>query len=151
MSEFRTTRRRPARARWPARSRRGRQTMPAQKQGREFRNALQHVRGDVHAHGNPQSRVVVRTPNAARARHGRKVFVVEPAAANRFGGKQTRVRIIHRGNPSPCLTPQTQARVYSALLSPTSFLAIIAPKNQRVFPAFFFTSAFSWNFTGEAF
>ena len=48
--------------------------------------AGEHVGRDVHAHGDPQRRIVVRPPGAALERNGSEILVVERALANSVRG-----------------------------------------------------------------
>src|SRR5579859_7863862 len=57
--------------------------------------ARKHVRGDVHAHGNPESGVGVSAPGAAFRRDWSEVLVIERAAANSFGSKRTCLQVTH--------------------------------------------------------
>ena len=84
--------------------------------------AREHVRGNVDAHRNPQSSVVVRAPGAASGRNGREIFVVEPAGANCFCRESSRLEIIHRG----IVAPRNQV---VAALSPQRSRLCLANKN----------------------
>src|SRR3989442_1425262 len=62
-----------------------------------FQAAGQHVRGNIHAHRDPQRSVVVGAPAPALGRHRGQVFVVEEAAANGFRAEAAPLRESLRG------------------------------------------------------
>src|SRR5213078_3283287 len=66
--------------------------------------AGKHVRGDVHAHGNPQRGVIVGAPDTAFAGDGSEVLVVERAVLNGFGAKRGAVNLTHREGLLPFLS-----------------------------------------------
>src|SRR6202795_3154175 len=76
-------------------------------------SAGEHVGGDVHAHGDPESGVVVGAPGAALARDRSKVLVVERTALDGFCAKPT--SFTHREG-SPRVPPWTGNALMAATL-----------------------------------
>ena len=73
--------------------------------------AGEHVRGDVHAHGNPQGGVIVGAPDAAFAGDGSEVLVVERTVLNGFGAKRGAVNFTHREGLLPSPYRESQLRL----------------------------------------
>ena len=57
--------------------------------------AGQHVGGNVDAHGDPESGVVVGAPAAARRLDGREIFVIEGARFDGAGAKSCSIGVAH--------------------------------------------------------